>query len=76
MIANDNTVKVIELGPNDNMSVEEVIEFVRRHPPKELLLCGYDENNVFVSLSSRMKKSDALWLIEELKAHIFGYKLL
>lgn len=59
--------EVVELGGHSNMTVQETIELVKRHNPKELLVLYYDEDDIFNLKSSHMGNRDALWLIEKAK---------
>lgn len=54
----------VELGPHDNMTVEEAITYSSRRNLKEIIILGYDQNGTFVTISSGMSRKDALWLVK------------
>ena len=63
---------VIELGPHENMTVEQALDFVKREQPKEVVVLYVSQNNNFCTVSSGMDRKDALWLIESGREWVMG----
>lgn len=61
-----------ELGPHHRMTVQQVLEYLLRNPPEDILVVGYDENGDLVHYSSKMTRAEALWLLEQSKINCLG----
>lgn len=64
--------KVVELGPHCDMTPEEALAVASRKRWQDVVVCGFDEDGDFVSLSSNMTREEALWMAEHLKLHAMG----
>jgi len=61
---------IIELGPHDRMTPEEVLSQVGREAWDRVIVVGYHkDDDVFVVRSSEMSRQDALWIAEHLRLH-------
>lgn len=72
---NDNiphTAEIIDLGPHENMTPEQVLGIARRYGWTVLVCMGYTENspNELVMLSSNLDCKTALWLNRLFEDHI------
>lgn len=65
----DNVVQAF--GPHTNMSVEECLEFCRRHHGEyqDVVVIGYDHDGGLVVRSSAMSRWDANWMFDMAKLH-------
>ena len=63
---------VVELGPHAYMKPEEVIEYLKRNTPEQFIVVGWDKSGDFTTLSSKMPKKDALWVLEYAKLAVLG----
>lgn len=61
---------VIELGPHCKMSPEEVLALASRYQWETVLIVGYYQGGEFATLSSRMTRETANWLIDHCKLHV------
>lgn len=67
------TTNVVDLGPHERMTVEELFAAVSREPWETVLICGYHEgNDTLIVRSSRISREFGLWMAEHLKQHILG----
>ena len=70
------TDNLIILGPHTNMSVTDALQYAvnvnDKHPMREILICGYDDEGEFFTYSSSMTRKDSLWLTEILKDHVLN----
>ncbi len=64
---------IIDLGPHERMSVDEVFAATSREPWEDVIVCGFHkEGGDIVVRSSHMSREFSLWIAEHLKLHILG----
>ncbi len=64
---------VIDLGPHERMSVEQVFASAVREPWETVIICGFHkEGGDNVVRSSHISREFALWIAEHLKLHVLG----
>ena len=59
-----NNQNVIALPPSTNFTPEQALHAALQHDLTDVLIIGYDVNNDLMSISSKMTRSDALFLLE------------
>ena len=62
--------KVIKF-PTDSVTPEEAIEEAAKSKFSEVMIVGFDENEDFVVITSRMTKRDVLWLNKLVELELF-----
>ena len=67
MTRKPDTAALVELGPHNNMTVEQCLEYCRREQGKyeDVLVLAYDEDEKLVIRSSHMLRKDVLWMLME-----------
>lgn len=64
---------IIDLGPHERMTVDEVFASASREPWDKVLICGFHKDGEeIVVRSSHISREFALWIAEHLKLHILG----
>lgn len=67
-----NQSNVVALPATSTMTVEQALASARQLEMQHCLIVGYDQQGDLAVRSSRMSRQDALWLMEQLKHHIFN----
>jgi hypothetical protein len=62
--------KVIKF-PTDSFTTEEAIEEASKMKFSEVMIVGFDENEDFFVITSRMTKRDVLWLNKLVELELF-----
>jgi Cdc6-like AAA superfamily ATPase len=55
---------VTELPPHENMSVNQVLDHIKRKDLKKVFIIGIDENDKLITRASKMTISEAVYLFE------------
>ena len=64
---------VIELGAHPRMSNEQALEYAARQEWDSVMILGYRKGeNDFCTLSGKMTREEALWLLEHAKLHVMN----
>lgn len=62
---------IIDLGPHERMTVEQVFATASREPWDKVIICGFHKDSEdIVVRSSNVSREFALWIAEHLKLHI------
>jgi len=65
-------MNLIEFPKKDNgMSPEEALTVAAEQDLQEILIVGYNKDDLLVTIASRMTKRDVLWIIRSLEQHLF-----
>ena len=55
---------ITELPPHENMSVNQVLDSIKRKDLKKVLVIGIDEYDKLITRSSKMTISEAVYFLE------------
>tara|TARA_R110000868_G_scaffold404651_1_gene683041 strand:- start:768 stop:980 length:213 start_codon:yes stop_codon:yes gene_type:complete len=55
---------ITELPPHENMSVNQVLDHIKRKDLKKVLVIGIDEDDKLITRSSKMTISEAVYFLE------------
>jgi hypothetical protein len=55
---------IAELPPHENMSVNQVLDHIKRKDLKKVLVIGIDEDDKLITRSSKMTISEAVYFLE------------
>ena len=55
---------IAELPPHENMSVNQVLDHIKRKDLKMVLVIGIDEDDKLITRSSKMTISEAVYFLE------------
>ena len=55
---------IAELPPHENMSVNQVLDSIKRKDLKKVLVIGIDEYDKLITRSSKMTISEAVYFLE------------
>jgi len=64
--------KVTKLPPSTTFTVDQALDDTKQMRLNDVLILGYDNDDVLFVRSSRMTKAEALFLIELGKMHTMG----
>ena len=56
--------KVIELPPHENMSVNQVLDHIKRKDFKKVFIIGIDEDDKLITRSSKINFAEAIYFLE------------
>ena len=59
-----NNQNVIALPPSTNFTPEQALHAALQRDLTDVMIIGFDTDNDFVTLSSRITRSDAMFLLE------------
>ena len=62
--------KVTELPPHENMSVNQVLDHIKRKDLKKVLIIGIDQEDKLITRSSKMNISEAVYCLELAKHNL------
>jgi len=57
------------------MTPEEALSVAAEQDLQEILIVGYNKEDLLVTIASRMTKRDVLWIIRSLEQHLFTVPL-
>lgn len=63
---------ITELPPHENMSVNQVLDHIKRKDLKKVLVIGIDEDDKLITRSSKMTISEAVYFLELAKYGLIG----
>ena len=67
---------VVDFPKNvSGMSPEEALSVAAEQDLQEILIVGYNKEDLLVTIASRMTKRDVLWIIRSLEQHLFTVPL-
>ena len=55
---------IAELPPHENMSVNQVLDHIKRKDLKKVLVIGIDEDDKLITRASKMTISEAVYFLE------------
>ena len=55
---------ITELPPHENMSVNQVLDHIKRKDLKKVFIIGIDEDDKLITRASKMTISDAVYFLE------------
>jgi hypothetical protein len=66
------SAEIVNLGPHDRMTPQELFTVVQREPWEKVIVVGFHEggDGSLVMRSSHMSREFALWIIEHAKLHV------
>lgn len=64
-------MSVIDLGPHERMTPEQVLAYAAREEWEHVVICGFHKDGETISVrSSHMTREFALWIVEHTKLHV------
>lgn len=63
---------VLSFPPSDTMTVDQALDSAKARGLRDVLIVGYDADGELVFRSSRISRSDALWLAEKMRIWALG----
>jgi len=55
---------ITELPPHENMSVNQVLDHIKRKDLRKVFIIGIDENDKLITRSSKMNFSEVVYFLE------------
>ena len=64
---------VVDLGPHERMTPEQVLAYAAREKWDKVIICGFHEDGEeLVVRSSHISREFSLWIAEHLKLYVLG----